>query len=201
MGLSFKSVGKKLLDPRETKKALGGEENKDPETAAREYATAKAEVGEAVMMTARAFEHLGPEANKAIGKFADHFETTAEKFQVFSNQLLSTFDFVFTEALIREKNFADSMVAGFRGMLERMVAEMLARAAVFGVLNFITGGAFGIGAGGFSSFVTAPITGVSPSVGSRGSSTTNINMPNVTMINSRSIGQIKQALTLHDRRH
>ena len=133
-------------------------------------------------------------------QIASTFQTTAEQLSAISNQLLDTFDYVFTETLIREQNFGDAMVAGFTSMLERMVAQLASRAAVFGVLNLITGGSFGV-AQGFLDFVTAPITGVSPAVSDRGGSTTNINMPNVTMINSRSIGYINQALTRHRRLH
>ena len=183
--------------------ALGGEENKDPATAAREYATAMAEVGEATMKSAKAFEHLATETARA-DKFLIHIQTTAERYQQGLGTMLSSFDQFFTEVLIREQNFGDAFVAQFINTLERLVAAMAARAAVFSVFSFF-GSILNIGTPftGINplDFITGPITGVSPSVGSRGSSTTNINMPNVTMINSRSIGQIKQALSLHDRRH
>jgi hypothetical protein len=145
------------------------------------------------------------EVDKITGPsgFLKHIETTAEKLEGVSTQIIDTFDYIFTETLIREQNFADAMVAGFRGMLERMVAEMAAKAAVFGVLNFITGGSFGLGVGGIGNFITGGLfshdgAGLSPR---SSGSTVNINMPNVAMINSKSIRQIKQAISRDDRLH
>jgi hypothetical protein len=170
-----------------------------------EYAKAWAQVGENLRMVAKTSEHTFAESNKDVGKFVTHIETTAEKLSGLSNQLINTFDYVFTETLIREKNFGDAMVAGFASMLERMVAQMAAKAAVFGVLSAFTQGAFAP-IGGVLNFITGGIFGqsgggMSPAHGGSGGSSVNIHMPNVTMINSRSIGQLKQALTLHDRRH
>ena len=140
---------------------------------------------------------------KAMDKFKPKLSDTAIAAQEVGSQLINTFNYVFTETLIQEQAFGDAMVAGFRSMLERMIAEMMARSAVFGILSLIPGVG---GIGSFLDFAIKPalgITGISPTVSERGGggSTTNINMPNVTMINSRSITQLKQALTLHDRRH
>ena len=127
------------------------------------------------------------------------------QWDMMANQLTDTFSYVFTEALVREQAFGDAMVAGFKSMLERMVAEMMAKAAVFGILNFISGGVFGAGKSALN-FITGGIFshdggGMSPGHNSGGNSTTNINMPNVAMINDKSIRQIKQAISVYDRRH
>jgi hypothetical protein len=153
-----------------------------------EYAKAWAEVNNEIERMSVSFKEVAPLADKTVGKFADKFETTAEKLSGLSNQLIDTFDYVFTETLIREQNFIDSMVAGFASML----------------LNLFTGGAFGIAAGGIGSFITGGLfshdgAGLSPRGG--GGSTVNINMPNVAMINSKSIRQIRQAISRHDRLH
>ena len=174
-------------------------------------------VVEAVYAQADAFEFLfdnipkwedsiGP--IKKVAEAIDHFKpklsAAAIAAQEVGDQLISTFDYVFTETLIQEQAFGDAMVAGFRSMLERMIADLLARSVVFGILSLIPG--IG-GLGSFLDFAVKPAlgmqSGISPTVSERGGggSTTNINMPNVTMINSRSITQLKQALTLHDRRH
>lgn len=139
---------------------------------------------------------------KEMDKFKPKLSEAAIAAQEVGNQLVNTFDYVFTETLIREQAFGDAMVAGFRSMLERMVAEMLARSAVFGILSLIGVG----GLGSFLDFAIKPalgIAGISPTVSERsgGGSTTNINMPNVTMINSKSISQINQMLTRHKRLH
>ena len=155
---------------------LPAEEFTDYVTITQEYAQSLAEVGEAARMNREAFEELKPVMERSIGEFPKHIQTTAEKLSAFSGYLLTTFDYVFTETLIREQNFMDAMVAGFVSMLERMLAELLARAAVFGVLNFLTGGSFGLGVGGFGSFITAPITGIAPAPSQSGGGGNNITM-------------------------
>jgi hypothetical protein len=115
--------------------------------------------------------------------------------------MVNTFSTMFTEVYENELVFFDNMLNAFRGMLEKMASELLARAAIFGMFSIFGGGGL---LGGLANFVLRPlgITGVSPAVGDRGGSTSvNINMPNVTMINSRSISQINQALTRHRRLH
>ena len=156
-------------------------------------------------MTAEFKKQEGPIKRIAESTYnwTEGIQSTAEQLSGISNQLIDSFDYIFTETLIREQNFADAMVAGFRGMLERMIAEMAAKAAVFGILNAITGGSFGIAAGGIGSFITGGLfshdgAGLSPR---GGGSTVNINMPNVAMINSKSIRQIKQAISRDDRLH
>ena len=140
---------------------------------------------------------------KAVDMFKPKLSDAALAAQEVGDQLISTFDYVFTETLIQEQAFGDAMVAGFRSMLERMIADLLARSVVFGILGLIPG--IG-GIGSFLDFVVKPavgISGISPTVSERGGggSVTNINMPNVTMINSKSISQLNQALTRHKRLH
>jgi len=149
-----------------------------------------------------AFREVEGMAQSTFNKVDDDMSQWVFHAQELSNQLIDTFGYVFTETLIREKGFGDAMVAGFKSMLERMVADFLARAAVFGIMSM-----FGVGGiGTFTSAVLRPVLGISgtsPTVSERGgsSSTVNVNMPNVTMINSRSISQINQALTRHKRLH
>jgi len=132
-----------------------------------------------------------------------------QKIKPLADNLLNTFDFIFTETLIREKNFGDSMVAAFKGMLERMVADLLAKSALFGILSLFGGGPTNPITGaatGFLDFVTGGIFsheggGFSPSRSPSAGSSVTINMPNVSMINSRSISQLNQALSRHNRLH
>ena len=155
------------------------------------------------MMTAKIENLEGPIKKVAAlpEKMVIEMETNFQKVEPLANNLISTFDYIFTEVLIRENDFLTAMLAGFKGMLASMAAEMAAKAAVFGIfsmfgaapvgtlLNYATGGMFSHDGGGMS-----------PSR-SGGGNTTNINMPNVAMINSRSIGQINQALSRHRRLH
>jgi len=128
-----------------------------------------------------------------------------EAIQPTINTLVDSFDYIFTETLIRQQNFGDALVAGLRGTLERLAAEIAAKAVVFGLLSMIPGLGPALGATGFGNFITQGLfshdgAGLSPSRSSGGGGVT-INMPNVSMINSRSIRQIKQSLSRYDRLH
>jgi len=166
------------------------------------YATSWASVGDGVMMTAKGFKQLNPEARTFINESMKDFKTNFEQIKPLADDLLNTFNYIFTETLIREQNFADSMVAAFAGMLLRMEADLMAKSALFGVLSI-----FGAGpVGGFLNFVTGGLFsheggGLSPSRSPSSGGSVTINMPNVTMINSRSIAQLDQALSRHRRLH
>ena len=118
-------------------------------------------------------------------------------------QMVNTFDYVFTETLIRQQNFGDAMVAGLESMLSRMAASIMARAGVLGLFSIFGGGGLLTGAGTALDFITGGLfshdgAGLSPG---GGGTTVNINMPNVATINSKSIRQLRQALSRHDRLH
>ena len=49
--------------------------------------------------------------------------------------------------------FFQDVLQGFVKMLEKMVAELLAKAAIFGILNVLTGGSFGAAQGGLGKFL------------------------------------------------
>ena len=148
-----------------------------------------------------------PEAIKGVAKEMDKFNPKLSEAAIVAqevgNQFVGSFDYMFTQVYENELVFLDNLFNAFKSTLERMVAEMLARAAVFGILSLIPGVG---GTGSFFDFAIKPalgISGISPTVSERsgGGSTTNINMPNVTMINSKSISQINQMLTRHKRLH
>jgi len=126
-----------------------------------------------------------------------------------ANTMSQTFDYVFTETLVRQQNFGEAFQAGLESMIQKTLATMAANSLVFGLMSLFTAGGFAP-IGGALNFITSGMFshdggGMSPnhnvSNNSGGGNTTNINMPNVAMINSRSIGQINQALSRHRRLH
>ena len=63
---------------------------------------------------------------------------------------------VLTNALLSHRAFFDSVLSGFKQMLNRMIAELAAKAAIFAFLNFVTQGSFGTAQkakGGFWGFL------------------------------------------------
>jgi len=71
----------------------------------------------------------------------------------FANQFSS----MWSQALLNQWNegqsFFDNMVRGFQQMLAAMAAELMAKAAIFGIFNLLTGGTFGLAQGGLGKFL------------------------------------------------
>lgn len=119
-----------------------------------------------------------------------------------ASTMSSTFDYVFTETLIRQQAFGEAFIAGLQSMIARTTATIAANSLVFGLMSLFTEGGFSP-KGGVLNFITGGLfsgdgAGLSPR---GGGSTVNINLPNVAMINDRGIRQIKQAISYYDRRH
>jgi len=120
-----------------------------------------------------------------------------------ADMMSANFSRMFIEVYDNELVFLDNMLNAFKGMLEKMAAEMAAKAAIFGLFSAFGGGGL-LAGGNFLKFISGGLfshdgAGLSPRGG--GGSTVNINMPNVSMINSKSIRQIKQSLSRYDRLH
>jgi hypothetical protein len=148
-------------------------------------------------------EELKKIAPAAFAELDKNMSQVVAHWDVLGNTMISTFDYVFTETLIREQNFADAMVAGLESMFAKMAASIAARSAVFGLFSMFGGGGLLTAGGTALDFLTGGLfshdgAGLSPR---GGGSTVNINMPNVAMINSKSIRQIKQAISRDDRLH
>ncbi len=60
---------------------------------------------------------------------------------------------VLENAMMSNQNFFLATVQGFKNMLSQMLAEMVAKAAIFQILNWVSGGTFGQSQGGFTSFL------------------------------------------------
>ena len=71
----------------------------------------------------------------------------------YANQLEGVLSSSFASALRDGTNLWSSLGEGFKNMLIEMAAQMAARAAIFTLFNALTGGSFGLAAGGLSSFV------------------------------------------------
>ena len=92
---------------------------------------------------------------KVIEKIKDSLSSLRQEYDSVAESFVGSFQMMFDEALFREASFADAMVAGFKGMLERMISELLARAAIFAILSAVVPG-FGssaMGQGGLGSFL------------------------------------------------
>jgi len=71
----------------------------------------------------------------------------------FAGQMESVMSNAFYNTLRNGDNLWDGLAEGFGNMLAQMAAQMAARAAIFTLFNALTGGSFGLAAGGLSSFV------------------------------------------------
>lgn len=71
----------------------------------------------------------------------------------FAGQMESVMSSAFYNTLRNGDNLWDGLAEGFGNMLAQMAAQMAARAAIFTLFNALTGGSFGLAAGGLSSFV------------------------------------------------
>ncbi len=126
--------------------------------------------GEVSKLTTEFEDQLQPMKKVAteIDKFAPQLGELSANVQKAGNQLTSTFDYIFTESLVRGQNFFDAFLAGFVGMLEQMAAAMLARAAVFGIFSALGFGGILSGGKGALSFITGFQHGGSFTVGGQG---------------------------------
>jgi len=71
----------------------------------------------------------------------------------FAGQMESVMSNAFYNTLRNGDDLWDGLTEGFGNMLAQMAAQMAARAAIFTLFNALTGGSFGLAAGGLSSFV------------------------------------------------
>ena len=71
----------------------------------------------------------------------------------YANQLEGVLSSSFASALRDGTNLWSSLGEGFKNMLIEMAAQMAARAAIFGLFNLVSGGGFGLAAGGLSKYV------------------------------------------------
>lgn len=71
----------------------------------------------------------------------------------FAGQMESVMASAFYNTLRNGDNLWEGLADGFANMLAQMAAQMAARAAIFTLFNVLSGGSFGIAAGGLSSFV------------------------------------------------
>lgn len=71
----------------------------------------------------------------------------------FAGQLESVMAGAFYNTLRNGDNLWEGLADGFANMLAQMAAQMAARAAIFTLFNVLSGGSFGLAAGGLSSFV------------------------------------------------
>ena len=71
----------------------------------------------------------------------------------YANQLEGVLSSSFASALRDGTNLWSSLGEGFKNMLIEMAAQMAARAAIFGLFDMFTGGAFGAATGGLSNYV------------------------------------------------
>ena len=79
-------------------------------------------------------------------------EQLAIQMQV-ASQMESAMSSAFYNSLMNGQSLWDGLVEGFANMLAQMAAQMAARAAIFGLFDMFTGGAFGAATGGLSNYV------------------------------------------------
>lgn len=68
-------------------------------------------------------------------------------------RLGDTMSSVMTNAVQQSGNMAMNIVRNFSNMLMQMATELVSKSAIFGVLNLLTGGSFGLAQGGLSGFL------------------------------------------------
>lgn len=89
-------------------------------------------------------------------ELASAFEQNlTQPFQNFFTNIITGNESVFESF----SNLFSSIAENFGNMILQMAAQMAAKAAIFGLFNLITGGAFGGSVGGFGSFVGGAIPG------------------------------------------
>jgi hypothetical protein len=80
-------------------------------------------------------------------------EAISDDWLVAANMLSGAFSFAFRETLVSGENAFESLYQGFKQMLENMVAELAAKAALFGFLNLLSDGGFSGLTGGLTKFL------------------------------------------------
>lgn len=147
------------------------------------------------MVTAREeMSKLGAEMMRTNTQFAKQTEfiTVANEGWI---QLGNSMSFVLSNALTQSGNVFANIEAAFKRMLTQMVADLAARAAIFGLLNLITGGTFGPAVGGIRGF-----TGI----GSFGTSQVPVSMSrtiNINVTGSSSSGIVEGVRQAHRAGH
>lgn len=71
----------------------------------------------------------------------------------YATQMEGVMSSAFYNSLMNGQSLWDGLAEGFANMLAQMAAQMAARAAIFGLFDMFTGGAFGAAAGGLSNYV------------------------------------------------
>ncbi len=71
----------------------------------------------------------------------------------YATQMEGVMSSAFSNSLMNGQSLWDGLAEGFANMLSQMAAQMAARAAIFGLFDMFTGGAFGVAAGGLSNYV------------------------------------------------
>ncbi len=99
----------------------------------------------------KALEELHAEEIAGIGIRAA--EETAQAWEGLGNRIADTMMY----AMMESGNAMENIASAFKAMLTNMAAQMAAKAAVFGFLNFLSGGMFGGVTGGIGKFVLGNI--------------------------------------------
>ena len=151
----------------------------------------------------RAFEEVDKIAGPVFKNILDDSVMIVAHWDRIGQQMVNTFDYVFTETLIRQQNFGDAMVAGLESMLSRMAASIMARAGVLGLFSIFGGGGLLTQGAGILNFITGGLfshdgAGLSPGGGGGG---VTINMPNAAIIDSKTVRTLRQTLSRYDRLH
>lgn len=81
------------------------------------------------------YEDLDDTAKEVHTSLDEYARETTGEYEKWANKFVGTFQSAFDEALFRGNNFFDSLLMGFIQMLERMIAELMARAAIFALFQ------------------------------------------------------------------
>lgn len=111
----------------------------------RRVAKAETEAAKILEIQTKAAKDAGEAQERAMAAAAD---ATAARWNMAANAMTSAFSTAFSQTMNNGRNLFGALADSFKNMLLQMAAEMAAKAAVFGLLQMITGGGAGAALGG-----------------------------------------------------